>query len=182
MLKLKRLQILGFKSFCDRTELKFHAGLNQPTDPYYRQTVLRPPAYNQFGGTEVAVLDRQKLVSSLKLTHIWPVGQSGGVKGILYGEFHYIPPGQREVESKVYEDVPKDTGFVAGGQIGAFTGNRSTYFNLTTRFAYGLAAYGELNAPRQLRTDRTAKYNELLRIEEELGAGAIYPGASALRR
>ena len=24
MLKLKRLQILGFKSFCDRTELKFH--------------------------------------------------------------------------------------------------------------------------------------------------------------
>ena len=24
MLKLKKLQILGFKSFCDRTELKFH--------------------------------------------------------------------------------------------------------------------------------------------------------------
>jgi chromosome segregation protein len=24
LLKLKRLQILGFKSFCDRTELKFH--------------------------------------------------------------------------------------------------------------------------------------------------------------
>ena len=24
MLKLKRLQIIGFKSFCDRTELKFH--------------------------------------------------------------------------------------------------------------------------------------------------------------
>ena len=24
MLKLKRLQILGFKSFCDRTDLKFH--------------------------------------------------------------------------------------------------------------------------------------------------------------
>jgi len=24
VLKLKKLQILGFKSFCDRTELKFH--------------------------------------------------------------------------------------------------------------------------------------------------------------
>jgi chromosome segregation protein len=24
LLKLKKLQILGFKSFCDRTELKFH--------------------------------------------------------------------------------------------------------------------------------------------------------------
>jgi len=32
------------------------------------------------------------------------------------------------------------------------------------------------------RTDRTAKYNELLRIEELLGDAAIYPGASALRR
>ncbi|PKN81673.1 MAG: phosphopyruvate hydratase [Chloroflexi bacterium HGW-Chloroflexi-9] len=32
------------------------------------------------------------------------------------------------------------------------------------------------------RTDRTAKYNELLRIEELLGDAAVYPGASALRR
>lgn len=147
---------LGY-TFRGGTELKFHAGLNQPTDPFYRQTILRPPAYNQFGQAEVAILDRQKMVSSLKLTHIWPVGATGGVKGILYGELHYVPPGQREVESKVYEDVPKDMGFVAGGQLSAFTGKRSTYFNLTTRFAQGIAAYGELNAPRQLRTDRTAR-------------------------
>jgi len=31
------------------------------------------------------------------------------------------------------------------------------------------------------RTDRVAKYNQLLRIEEELGAGAVYPGRDALR-
>jgi hypothetical protein len=144
-------------TFKSGTELKFHAGLNQPTDPFYRQTILRPPAYNQFGQAEVAILDRQKLVSSLKLTHIWPIGATGGVKGVLYGELHYVPQGQREVESKLYEDVPKDMGFVAGAQLSAFTGKRSTYFNLTTRFAQGIAAYGELNAPRQLRTDRTAK-------------------------
>jgi enolase len=29
------------------------------------------------------------------------------------------------------------------------------------------------------RTDRVAKYNQLLRIEEELGASAVYPGLSA---
>lgn len=147
----------GGYTFRNGTELKFHAGLNQPTDPYYRQTILRPPAHNQFGQAEVAILDRQKLVSSVKLQHVWSVGASGGVKGILYGEFHYVPQGQREVESKIYEDVPKDTGFVAGGQISAFTGKRSTYFNATARFAQGLAAYGELNAPRGLRTDRTTK-------------------------
>ncbi|HEY8377331.1 MAG TPA: carbohydrate porin, partial [Nannocystis sp.] len=148
------------------TELKFHAGLNQPTDPFYRQSVLRPPVYNQFGETEVAILDRQKLVSSVKLSHIWPVGQTGGVKGILYGEFHYVPPGQREVEDHIYEDVPRDHGFVGGAQLGAFTGKRSTYFNFTARFATGLAAYGELNAPRQLRPDRraTGAYELLLTL------------------
>lgn len=144
-------------TFKKGTELKFHAGLNQPTDPYYRQTVLRPPAYNQFGAADVAILDRQKMISSGKLQHIWPIGALGGVKGALYGEFHYVPPGQREVESKVYEDLPKDVGFVAGGQLTAFTGQRSTYLSLTARYAGGIAAYGELNAPQQLRPDRTAR-------------------------
>ena len=141
----------------ERTSVRVHAGLNQPTDPYYRQSVLRSPAHNQFGDTEVKLLDRQKLISSAKLTHLWPLagtGGTGGIKGILYGEFHYVPGGQREVEDKLYEDVPKDTGFVAGGQVTYFTGKRSTYITATGRFAYGLAAYGELNAPRQLRPDR----------------------------
>ena len=32
------------------------------------------------------------------------------------------------------------------------------------------------------RSDRTAKYNQLLRIEEDLGDSASYPGKEALRR
>jgi len=32
------------------------------------------------------------------------------------------------------------------------------------------------------RTDRVAKYNQLVRIEEELGARASYPGWSAFPR
>ena len=31
------------------------------------------------------------------------------------------------------------------------------------------------------RSERTAKYNRLLRIEEKLGSAAIYPGLSAFR-
>ena len=140
----------------NRTTIRFHAGLNQPTDPYYRQSVMRAPPQNQYGETEVFILDRQKLISSLKLTHTWPTSATGGIKGILYGELHYVPGGQREVEAKVYENVPKDKGFVAGAQATYFTGKRSTYVSATARFAYGLAAYGEFNAPRQLRPDRTA--------------------------
>jgi enolase len=40
---------------------------------------------------------------------------------------------------------------------------------------------GQIKTGSLARSDRTAKYNQLLRIEEELGAQAIYPGPSALK-
>lgn len=40
---------------------------------------------------------------------------------------------------------------------------------------------GQIKSGATARGERTAKYNELLRIEEELGAGARYAGAGALR-
>lgn len=164
----------------ERTSIRFHAGLNQPTDPYYRQNVLREPVHNQFGDTEVNLLDRQKLISSLKLTQLWPLADSAGIKGILYGELHYVPGGQREVEDKLYEEVPKDHGFVAGGQLTFFTGKRSTYVTATGRYARGLAAYGEFNAPRQLRPDRkaTGAYELMLTLSGnwERGPFAVMAG------
>jgi enolase len=41
---------------------------------------------------------------------------------------------------------------------------------------------GQIKTGAPSRTDRTSKYNQLLRIEEELGASAIYPGKAALAR
>jgi enolase len=41
---------------------------------------------------------------------------------------------------------------------------------------------GQIKTGSLSRTDRLAKYNELLRIEEELGETARYPGAAALRK
>ena len=32
------------------------------------------------------------------------------------------------------------------------------------------------------RTDRIAKYNQLIRIEEQLGDAAIYPGLAAFKK
>ena len=40
---------------------------------------------------------------------------------------------------------------------------------------------GQIKTGSLARSDRTAKYNQLLRIEEELGDAAGYPGAGALR-
>jgi enolase len=41
---------------------------------------------------------------------------------------------------------------------------------------------GQIKTGSLSRSDRTAKYNQLLRIEEELGRAAVYPGRAALRR
>jgi enolase len=41
---------------------------------------------------------------------------------------------------------------------------------------------GQIKAGAPSRSDRVAKYNQLLRIEEELGAAAIFPGWSAFPR
>ena len=45
--------------------------------------------------------------------------------------------------------------------------------------AVGLGA-GQIKTGAPCRGERTAKYNRLLRIEQELGAGACYPGPRAL--
>jgi enolase len=41
---------------------------------------------------------------------------------------------------------------------------------------------GQIKTGSASRTDRIAKYNQLLRVEEELGADALFPGLSAFQR
>jgi enolase len=41
---------------------------------------------------------------------------------------------------------------------------------------------GQIKTGSLSRSDRLAKYNQLIRIEEELGASALYPGRAALKR
>lgn len=41
---------------------------------------------------------------------------------------------------------------------------------------------GQIKTGSLSRSDRLAKYNQLLRIEEQLGDQAVYPGLSAFRR
>jgi enolase len=40
---------------------------------------------------------------------------------------------------------------------------------------------GQITTGSLARSDRVAKYNQLLRIEEDLGERAVYPGVKALR-
>ena len=40
---------------------------------------------------------------------------------------------------------------------------------------------GQIKTGAPSRSERVAKYNQLLRIEEELGENAVYPGMEAVR-
>ena len=42
-------------------------------------------------------------------------------------------------------------------------------------------SFGQIKTGSLARSDRTAKYNQLLRIEEQLGVAARYPGRAALK-
>ena len=44
------------------------------------------------------------------------------------------------------------------------------------------AGSGQIKTGAPARSDRNAKYNELIRIEEQLGGGALYAGSMAFRK
>ncbi|PWU23515.1 phosphopyruvate hydratase [Candidatus Cerribacteria bacterium 'Amazon FNV 2010 28 9'] len=48
-------------------------------------------------------------------------------------------------------------------------------------FVVGLST-GQIKTGSMSRTDRVAKYNQLLRIEEELGSNCVYPGMSVYKK
>jgi hypothetical protein len=143
--------------FIPNLVLRVHSGINQPDNAFFVQDVSRPRPLGQIGAANVRVTDRQKSISSMRLSHIVKIGKSGGFKPVLYGEVHYTPSAQRERETSQYESLPDDIGFVVGTQLGLFTGKRSSHLNLVFRYAGGLAAYGELNAPSRLSIDRDSK-------------------------
>lgn len=138
------------------TSVAVHGGLAQPANDFYLQQVKRPMPLNQPGAADVAILDRQRFVGTAKVQHVQKVGADGaGLKGVLYGEVHQLPSGQRQLQPEVYEDVRAETGWVAGLQLGGFSGDRDTHVNLFLRYAGGLAAYGPFDRPGQLGLDKT---------------------------
>jgi hypothetical protein len=141
----------------NKTFVAWHIGLNRADDPFQYQTSLRPAAQNQPGATEVEILDRPRVISSLKLSHIVPMLERGGLKGVLYGEVHRLPSGERETQPGQLEAVPGDNGTLLGAQVGFFTGEHDTFVNLFFRYGRGLAAYGELATPEGTSPERTVE-------------------------
>jgi len=73
-------------------------------------------------------------------------------------------------------------GIAAGANYAAVISHRSGETEDTTIADLAVATgVGQIKAGSVSRTDRVAKYNRLLRIEEELGEGALFAGRAPLR-
>jgi maltoporin len=137
-----------------------HAGVSRPDAPFYHQSVVRPAPLDQFGTVPVELLDRQRVIGSLRLEYNQRLsdpekGPGAGIKVVGYGEAHALPSGQREEKPRVFEDLPSDGGYVVGAELDAYTGHRDTYVNVFVRYATGLAAYGQWASPGELALDKT---------------------------
>lgn len=148
----------------DDLELAVQVGMSQPNNPFQRQTDL-VPARAGFLADEIFVLDRPRTVLSGRLTY-WPLGrmERDGVKGVLYGEQHWLAAGQRTRTDGTTEGLPEDSGFVLGAQVGGYLSDSRTFANLFFRYARGLGAYDPLGVPFRTGSVITTGRAEQIRL------------------
>ena len=149
----------------ERTLLALHVGMNRLDDLFQSQQISVPSRRLPPDGTVLTpqpatasstTLDRPRLVLSVKATHfLRQLSALPNAKLILYGEFHYLPRGERQAPTMGQPNIPltEDYGYVVGGQLGSWL--RSFVFaNLFVRYAGGLAAFGDLGKPSGFDTNQ----------------------------
>ncbi len=156
-------QKLGDNS--DVIDLAAHVGFNRLNNLFQFQQIDVPNPVQ--GATTVDQLNRQRVVASATASYtMMPRGNGPGAKAKLHLEQHSLPSGTRRREDGTREDLPADTGFLIGGELGTFgfTSNdkERNHLNLFMRYAKGLAAFDELAPPTTFGTDlKTQRANEL---------------------
>jgi hypothetical protein len=149
------------------TKIAAHVGMERLDNPaQFEQIPVTVPF--GVGTTNVTVLDRPRLVQTLKITQLVRNSKAAhpfaddnrGFKVVLYGE-------AQETSAGVYTDTsvgtvnntqtpyPSDSGFLVGGELAYWTGQRDTFIQVFARYAHGLAAYDPLSEPTTFAADRT---------------------------
>jgi maltoporin len=149
------------------TKIAAHVGMERLDNPAQFEQI---PVVAPFGvgTTNVTVLDRPRLTETLKITQLVHNTKKGhpftddnqGFKFVLYGE-------AQEMSAGVFTDTtvgtvnntqtayPSDSGFLVGGEIAYWTGQRDTFIQVFARYANGLAAYDPLSEPTTFAADRS---------------------------
>jgi maltoporin len=130
-----------------RFEGALQIGANRLLDPYQFQLVSTPAP--TVGSREYAFLDRVRTVASARaLYYFRPDAPGLRLKVKLYGEVHQLPAGKYlNEDDRTVEPLPRDYGWVVGGQLGAWNFGRNSHANLFLRFGGGLGAYDTMAIP-----------------------------------
>lgn len=131
----------------DRLELRLVGGLARPNDPFHRQVSGAVPTAG-FLPEDVVLLDRPRFTVAAKAT-FWPAGRRArsGLKAIVYGEGHFLPDGERELDGGGSEILPRDEGYVVGAQLGGYMADSNAFANVFIKYASGLGAYDPFAVP-----------------------------------
>ncbi len=150
----------------DVLELAGHAGVNRLNDPFQLQEIV--VADPEQGQATVVQLNRQRMLLSGTATYLLDRGsERPSFKLKVHGELHALPSGTRERIDGTLEDLPSDTGYLIGAQVGAFGFARPElgyrrHVNAFVRHARGLAAFDELAPPTSFGADlKTTRASEL---------------------
>jgi maltoporin len=151
----------GWKS--GDTTIAAHVGMQRLDNSYQYETLPSTTPFG-LGATTVTQMDRPRTIETLKATqlirnssthHLFD-SDKAGFKAILYGEAHEISAGVYKDPNTSYETAyPADTGWMVGGELAYWTGERDTFVQLFVRYAHGLAAYDPLAAPTSFAQNLT---------------------------
>ena len=172
----------------DTLEVAVHAGVNRLLDEFQFQQI--DVANPEQGATTVVQLNRQRMVLSGTVSYILAGNRNANIKAKMHGEVHALPSGTRKRVDGTFEELPADSGYVIGAQLGGFgfaepdTGYRR-HVNLFVRYAKGLAAFDELAPPTSfgfdLTTERASELSFGLSANWDTAFGHLQAGALSRR-
>ena len=149
------------------TVVAAHVGINRLAAGEWQYQVEDEPLPGGVGSEWVTVLDRQRTIASLKVSHAFHLGKSLRLRPKAYGEFHAMPAGERIVEDMLTQDLPAEKGFLVGGELSLLGWADRSYVHVFYKHAAGIAATGALTVPTDgLSVDRsvTASREDLVAL------------------
>ena len=149
-----------------RNEGFFHIGMNRLSNDRQEQYVAVPAA-SQFGAEEILFLNRQRVLLALMYEQRYQATQKIGWKWKTYGEYHYLPSGQRTLDQSYteVETLNDDQGLILGLQLGVWGfAHSQNHLNLWARYTRGLANFDELGAVTTFDMDQRSWASEEWRL------------------
>lgn len=159
------------------TVVSAHAGVNQLANNFqYQEVQVAGPT---FGTESLILLDRVRTLASVKVEQfLLDLGGSTQLKFVAYGDYQRLGDGVYENDDEVRIELPDDSGWSVGAQVGAWGFTPNGFANVFFRSSGGLAAYDELAVPTGVDRQRRVTSARLTRVGASFNAETRWVGVT----